>query len=40
MGIIKINEETEFFEITELPINEFTRDYKSFFEKNHVDNKR
>ena len=38
-GIIKINEETECVEITELPIHEFTRDYKSFLEKNHVDNK-
>ena len=38
-GIIKINEENESVEITELPIHEFTRDYKTFLEKNHVDNK-
>ena len=38
-GIIKINEENECIEITELPIHEFTRDYKTFLERNHVDNK-
>ena len=38
-GIIKTNEENESVEITELPIHEFTRDYKTFLEKNHVDNK-
>ena len=38
-GIIKINEENETVEITELPIHEFTRDYKTFLERNHVDNK-
>ena len=38
-GIININEENECVEITELPIHEFTRDYKTFLEKNHVDNK-
>ena len=38
-GIININEENECVEITELPIHEFTRDYKTFLEKNHIDNK-
>ena len=38
-GVIKINEEDETVEITELPIHEYTRDYKTFLEKNHIDNK-
>ena len=38
-GIININEENDSVEITELPIHEFTRDYKTFLEKNHIDNK-
>ena len=38
-GIINVNQENETIEITELPIHEFTRDYKTFLEKNHIDNK-
>ena len=38
-GIINLDEENETVEITELPVKEFTRDYKTFLEKNHVDNK-
>ena len=38
-GIINLDEEKETVEITELPVKEFTRDYKTFLEKNHVDNK-
>ena len=38
-GIINVDEEKETVEITELPVHEFTRDYKTFLEKNHVDNK-
>jgi DNA topoisomerase-2 len=38
-GIINIDEEKEIVEISELPVKEFTRDYKTFLEKNHVDNK-
>ena len=38
-GIIKVDEEKEIVEISELPVHEFTRDYKTFLEKNHVDNK-
>ena len=38
-GIINIDEEKEIIEITELPVHEFTRDYKTFLEKNHIDNK-
>ena len=38
-GIININKEKQCIEINELPIHVFTRDYKTFLEKNHVDNK-
>ena len=38
-GIINIDEERELVEISELPVREFTRDYKTFLEKNHIDNK-
>ena len=38
-GVINIDEEKEIVEISELPVKEFTRDYKTFLEKNHVDNK-
>ena len=38
-GIINVDEEKEIVEINELPVHEFTRDYKTFLEKNHVDNK-
>ena len=38
-GIINVDEEKEIVEINELPVHEFTRDYKTFLEKNHIDNK-
>ena len=38
-GRIKLSEEGRTVEITELPIHVWTRDYKTFLEKNHVDNK-
>ena len=38
-GLINIDEEKEIVEISELPVKEFTRDYKTFLEKNHIDNK-
>ena len=38
-GVINIDEEKEIVEISELPVKEFTRDYKTFLEKNHIDNK-
>ena len=38
-GVINVDEEKEIVEISELPVKEFTRDYKTFLEKNHVDNK-
>ena len=38
-GKININLDEKLIEISELPIREFTRDYKSFLEKMHVDNK-
>ena len=38
-GVISIDEEKEIVEISELPVKEFTRDYKTFLEKNHIDNK-
>ena len=38
-GCININRETKCIEITELPVRTFIRDYKTFLEKNHVDNK-
>ena len=34
-GIIKIDEEREIVEISELPVHEFTRDYKTFLEKGY-----
>ena len=37
-GRIKIGEDKT-VEITELPIHVWTRDYKTFLEKNHIDNK-
>jgi DNA topoisomerase-2 len=38
-GKININFEKEIVEINELPVKVFTRDYKNFLEKNHIDNK-
>jgi DNA topoisomerase-2 len=38
-GVININDDNETVEITELPVHTFTRDYKTFLEKNHIDNK-
>ena len=38
-GVINVDEEKEIVEISELPVKEFTRDYKTFLEKNHIDNK-
>ena len=39
IGVIKLDEDKESVEISELPVHEFTRDYKTFLEKNHIDNK-
>lgn len=40
MGNIKIIEDDNIVEITELPVQKWTtRDYKSFLEDNHIDNK-
>ncbi len=38
-GKFKLNNDDNIIEINELPIREFTREYKSFLEKMHIDNK-